>query len=222
MSCAFFSCAVVVRLKFHVSHDRLMDERIFLAQGILIVSAISVLLLISFYKNYSKRERLNKLKTSSEVVKANYPVNVEVKDQSLYKISDLHLLKKVSDEQLALLYEEKIYNIEDLRERIISRQDAVAYSKKLGIYKSLVEDWVRLGEFSILQGITQEYIDLFEMNGIKTITDLVDQDPEILYNKLKHKTDSTNSVPTLGMINHWIRVSKSAQEKDNLQIIIIK
>ena len=199
-----------------------MDERIFLAQGILIVSAISVLLLISFYKNYSKRELLNKLKTSSEVVKANYPVNVEVKDQSLYKISDLNLLKKVSEEQLALLYEEKIYNIEDLRERIISRQDAVAYSKKLGIYKSLVEDWVRLGEFSILQGITQEYIDLFEMNGIKTITDLVDQDPEILYNKLKHKTDSTNSVPTLGMINHWIRVSKSAQEKDNLQIIIIK
>ncbi len=117
------------------------------------------------------------------------------------------LSRRRSSENIQLLINEEIYSIKQLRNRIRTQQDAISYSKKLGIYKNLVEDWVRLGEFSKLHGITQEYIDLLKLNGINTIMDLQNQDPNVLYYQCV-RTHNRNA-PTLGMIKHWIRASKN-------------
>ena len=190
-----------------------MDQNTILVIGTFSISITSILLIINLGTKQAKKKR-------SENIKTNQPVIVDVKEQNIFVISDLHLLKKISDENIELLNKEKIYRIEGLRKKIITKQDTDLYSKKLGIYKSLVEDWVRLGEFSILHGITQEYIDLLERNGIKSTLDLFDQDPEILYNQLI-QSNSINQLPTLGMIKHWIRVSKGAKERENQQILIM-
>lgn len=190
----------------------IMNQNTILIIGTFSISITSAILLL--YVGARVRER-------SEIVKANHPVNIEVKDQNLIQISDLHLLKKVSDEHIELLYEEQIYSIEGLREKLISKQDTDSFSKKLGLYQSLVYDWVRLGEFSILDGITQEYIDLLEIIGIETIMDLVDQDPEIVYYQLRQVTDSI-TLPTLGMIIRWVRVSNGTRERENQRLLIIE
>ena len=158
-----------------------MDQNTILIIGTFSISISSTLLIIYLGTKQAKKKK-------SGIVKTNQPVIVDEKEQTIFEISDLHLLKKISEENIESLNEEKIYRIEELRKKIITKQDTDLYSKKLGIYKSLVEDWVRLGEFSTLHGITQEYIDLLEMNGIKSTLGLYDKDPEILYKQLDRKS----------------------------------
>lgn len=191
-----------------------MDQNTILIIGTFSISISSTLLIIYLGTKQAKKKK-------SGIVKTNQPVIVDEKEQTIFEISDLHLLKKISEENIESLNEEKIYRIEELRKKIITKQDTDLYSKKLGIYKSLVEDWVRLGEFSTLHGITQEYIDLLEMNGIKSTLDLYDKDPEILYKQLM-QSDSINQSPTLGMLKHWIRTSKDAKERESRQILIVR
>ena len=191
-----------------------MDQNTILIIGTFSISISSTLLIIYLGTKQAKKKK-------SGIVKTNQPVNVDEKEQTIFEISDLHLLKKISEENIESLNEEKIYRIEELRKKIITKQDTDLYSKKLGIYKSLVEDWVRLGEYSTLHGITQEYIDLLEMNGIKSTLDLYDKDPEILYKQLM-QSDSINQSPTLGMLKHWIRTSKDEKERENRQILIVR
>ena len=191
-----------------------MDQNTILIIGTFSISISSALLIIYLGTKQAKKKK-------SGIVKTNQPVIVDEKEQTIFEISDLHLLKKISEENIESLNEEKIYRIEELRKKIITKQDTDLYSKKLGIYKSLVEDWVRLGEFSTLHGITQEYIDLLEMNGIKSTLDLYDKDPEILYKQLM-QSDSINQSPTLGMLKHWIRTSKDEKERENRKILIVR
>jgi len=191
-----------------------MDQNTILIIGKFSISITITLLIIYLGTKQAKKKR-------SGIVKTNQPVIVDEKEQTIFEISDLHLLKKISDENIESLNEEKIYRIEELRKKIITKKDTDLYSKKLGIYKSLVEDWVRLGEFSTLHGVTQEYIDLLEMNGIKSTLDLFDKDPEVFYKQLM-QSDSINQSPTLGMLKHWIRTSKDAKERENRQIFIVR
>lgn len=191
-----------------------MDQNTILIIGTFSISISSTLLIIYLGTKQAKKKK-------SGIVKTNQPVIIDEKEQTIFEISDLHLLKKISEENIESLNEEKIYRIEELRKKIITKQDTDLYSKKLGIYKSLVEDWVRLGEYSTLHGITQEYIDLLEMNGIKSTLDLYDKDPEILYKQLM-QSDSINQSPTLGMLKHWIRTSKDEKERENRQILIVR
>jgi len=191
-----------------------MDQNTILIIGTFSISISSTLLIIYLGTKQAKKKKLG-------IVKTNQPVIIDEKEQTIFEISDLHLLKKISEENIESLNEEKIYRIEELRKKIITKQDTDLYSKKLGIYKSLVEDWVRLGEYSTLHGITQEYIDLLEMNGIKSTLDLYDKDPEILYKQLM-QSDSINQSPTLGMLKHWIRTSKDEKERENRQILIVR
>lgn len=118
---------------------------------------------------------------------------------------DLFLLEKISQTHIKALNDEKIYRIEQLQEKIKNLEDTVTYSNKLNVYNSLVDNWVRLGGFSGLFGITQDYIDILEMVGIKTIEDLKNHDPEVIYKKLQKLNDIEKPIPTLGMLKHWHR-----------------
>jgi hypothetical protein len=120
--------------------------------------------------------------------------------------NDLYLLDKISDTHIKILNNEKIFRIEQLKEKIQTQQDTLDYSHKLNVYKTLVENWVRLGEFSKLSGITQDYIDILNMVGIKSVLDLKNQDPEALFDNLK-RINTQKPLPTLGMLRHWYRKS---------------
>ncbi len=160
------------------------------------------------------------IKKQKNINKVNHPVKIEVNDETSIQLCDLNLLKNVSEQHIELLHKEQIYNIEQLRMKISTNQDSTILSGKLRIYNSLIEDWIRLGEFSRLHGITQDYIDLLEKDGIKTIKDLHNRDPDILYKELREMTDISKPVPTVGMLSHWIRASKINEEIKH--IILIK
>ena len=193
-----------------------MDQNLIIAQGVFTIFVLLVLLLISYGKKQSKRIRINAL-NQKNLDKTRERDAIE---ESFIQLCDLYLLKNVSDGHIELLEEEQIYTIEQLRTKITSEQDAAIFSEKLGIYRSLVDDWVRLGEFSRLYGITQDYIDLLEKIGVKTLMDLQNQDPVILYDKFRSNADSSDQLPTLGMIKRWIRVSRVHEEIR--QVIIVK
>ena len=183
-----------------------MDQTIIFI-GVSAVCTVSMLFMVYFGKRqtYREEEVLNSVQANEKqkqcLEKFDEPVN------KTRKVDDLHLLKNVSSEHIQLLVQDEIFTIKQLRDKIRTKQDARSYSKKLGIYKNLVEDWVRLGGFSKLHGITQEYIDLLKLNGINTIMDLQNQDPNVLYYQCV-RTHNRNA-PTLGMIKHWIRASKN-------------
>ncbi len=168
------------------------------------------------YQKQPKKKSINALNQK----KLDKTRERDIIEETFIQHGDLYLLKNVSDEHIELLEEDQIYSIEQLRKKITTQQDANTFSEKLGIYKSLVDDWVRLGEFSRLHGITQVYIDLLEKNGVKTVRDLQNQDPIILYDKFRNMTDNTDPLPTMGMIKRWIRVSKVHEEIR--QIIIVE
>jgi hypothetical protein len=119
---------------------------------------------------------------------------------------NLHLLDRISDAHIRILNNEKIFRIEQLQGKIKTEQDTLDYSYKLNVYKNLVENWVKLGEFSILSGITQDYIEILNMVGIKTVPDLSNQDPEALFDKI-NGIKTQKPLPTLGMLRHWHRKS---------------
>lgn len=192
-----------------------MDQNLVIAL-VLSISTLLAFFLISYTNKQPKKKSINALNQK----KLDKTRERDIIEETFIQHGDLYLLKNVSDEHIELLEEDQIYSIEQLRKKITTQQDANTFSEKLGIYKSLVDDWVRLGEFSRLHGITQDYIDLLEKNGVKTVRDLQNQDPIILYDKFRNMTDNTDPLPTMGMIKRWIRVSKVHEEIR--QIIIVE
>jgi hypothetical protein len=136
-----------------------------------------------------------------------------MKKPSQNKKEDLFLLDKISEMQIKILNDEKIFRIEQFQKRIQTQEDAFTYSNKLNVYKDLVDNWVRLGDFSRLKGITQVYIDILEMVGIESIEDLKNNDPELIYGKLENLSHIKNPIPTLGMLKYWHRNSIVIMQK---------
>ena len=121
---------------------------------------------------------------------------------------DLPYLKNISIDELNLLLQEKISNIEDLKNKINTDKDVLELSEKLGIRRKLVEEWITLGEFSNLHGMTSEYIMLLKNAGITNVKDLSNRDPGHLWRKLAESNPDAKSLPSLGMIRYWVRNSE--------------
>lgn len=197
---------------------------------------IGVGLLVAFFLYYSKRNIIQNEKqpkqqsldkyfdTNKNIIKTTN--NNSISETSFHNIeqTDLKYLKNVSQDQMHKIITEEIYSIKNLREKIRSKKEIEDFSERIGAYKKLVNEWINLGEFSKLTGITQEYIDIFATVNIKSLEDLSKQTPEKLYELLKHeKTIDPNSIPTIGMLSHWIRITKKIDQdkhKINLQSII--
>ena len=127
--------------------------------------------------------------------------------KSINKITtDLHYLKNISREELILLSQEKISKIEDLKNKLNTDGDIHEFSEKLGIRRKLVEEWVTLGDFSSLHGMTKDYIQLLKKVGIMSVKDLRNQKPESLWEMLSENPDIT-VLPSLEMIRYWVRKS---------------
>ncbi|MFC1803601.1 DUF4332 domain-containing protein [Thermoproteota archaeon] len=177
-----------------------MDQNAVIIIGIFIGSTIFVSLSIFFSTRAAEKE-LSKNKQRIESIPEKSPIETH---------SDLELLKNISDQHIELLRAENISSIKQLREKIITKQDTNTYSVKLGVYRKYVEEWVRLGEFSRLNGITQDHINLFERVGVKSVRDLSQQTPEVLHRLLIESSDGNwNVLPTLGILSRWIRISRT-------------
>jgi hypothetical protein len=131
--------------------------------------------------------------------------------------TDLKYLKNVSQDQMNKIISEKIYSIKDLREKIKTKKEIDEFSEKIGVYRRIINEWIILGEFSKLTGINQEYINLFSEVNINTLNDLSEYEPEDLYELLKK--ENINNIPTIGMLSHWIRISKKVSE-DRINLLI--
>ena len=187
---------------------------------------VGVTLLVAFFLYYSKRNNIqNKKQPNQQSLDKYFITNNNItkttnsnfiSDTSVYNIAqtDLKYLKKVTQDQMQRIISEEIYSIQDLRKKIKSKKEIEDFSERIGAYKRLVNDWINLGEFSKLTGITQEYIDLFTSVNIKSLEDLSNKNPERLYELLKNeKTNDPNRIPTIGMISHWIRIAKKIDQK---------
>ena len=70
-----------------------MDQNTILIIGTFSISISSTLLIIYLGTKQAKKKK-------SGIVKTNQPVIVEEKEQTIFEISDLHLLKKISEENI--------------------------------------------------------------------------------------------------------------------------
>jgi hypothetical protein len=177
-----------------------MDQNTVIVIGITVATTIFVSLFLFFGTRAANRE-LALYKQQNDTLSKKSPTEIQ---------SDLELLKNISEQQIELLRAEDINSIKQLREKIVTQQDTNVYSVKLGVYRKYVEEWVRLGEFSQLHGITQNHIDLLERVGIKSVRDLSQQTPEILYRLLIESSNGDwNVIPSLGILSRWIRISRT-------------
>ena len=175
------------------------------------VSSLCIFSIIYYIHSGNKQSntRRQKALTTAQITKVQSQKSVE--SVELKQVNDLQFLKNVSADQIKLLFENDIHSITQLKNKVRTHEDTVSYSKKLGVYRTLVEEWIRLGEFSKLYGIKHEYIELLKRNEVYTVMDLQNYDPEDLYTKLRNSTENKDIIPTLGMIKYWIRVSKNIQ-----------
>jgi hypothetical protein len=131
--------------------------------------------------------------------------------------TDLHYLKDISNEKIMVLKVDRINSILDLRKKIISQNDIEIYSEKLKIRKKLVEDWVNLGEFSSLYGITSSYIHQLNKIGINSVAELSLQNAMSVLNALQKIQDEQSTLLSIGLIKYWIRNAKKVEEARIIQ-----
>jgi hypothetical protein len=144
---------------------------------------------------------------------------VEVNSPEVKGDSDLVYLKDISEREINILLLEEIKDIMDLKQKITNENDIIEFSEKLSIRKKIVEEWIRLGEFSRLHGITQNYITILEKIGINSVLELSKQDPNILREKMYQVEKNIENLPSIGMIRYWVRNSEKIKENISMQVV---
>jgi hypothetical protein len=167
------------------------------------------------YKENQKKQKLMDniiIKENIEENKSTSRLNDKIKsDERVHTNQNLYILKEANSDYINRLNSINIFSIKELRNKANTGENIEILSDKTGIRKRLLDEWVRLGEFSRIQGIRQEHINLFEKVGIKTVHELKEMNAEELYlliNNLKKKGIIDSDIPTIGMISRWIRLSR--------------
>jgi len=165
-------------------------------------------------KDNQKKLKLMNDKENISTIK--HMESIKKNEEILYSNQNLFSLKEVNSNYINSLNSIDIYSIKELRYKAHTKEEIEVISKKTGIRKKLLDEWVRLGEFSRIQGIRQEHINLFEKVDINTVHELKKMDPEELYMQLLHLKKQgmiDSDIPTIGMISRWIRVSQKTPDR---------
>ncbi|TFH18059.1 DUF4332 domain-containing protein [Candidatus Bathyarchaeota archaeon] len=170
--------------------------------GVFVISTLVVLMLLYFETKSAQKER------EQDEIKIRQTRIDETQYNNIEQESDLEYLKNISSKEIKILQLEEIRNIMEFKARINTEDDIMDYSIKLGIHKRLVEDWVRLGEFSRLRGMTQDYLNLLEKAGITSLSDLSDQEAFDLLDRIKQVSEFEVNLLSIGMLSYWIRNAK--------------
>jgi hypothetical protein len=174
---------------------------------------------IYFRENQKKQRSISSVGVKEEIVVS---ISTDEKKTNTSKVElvrenhNLYLLKGVNSNYIDMLNSINIFSINQLRDKLKTVDEIEEISKRTGIREKLIDEWVRLGEFSRIQGIRQEHINLFEKIGVKTIHELKKCDPEELYLKLfdlKKRGIINSEIPTFGMISRWVRLSKESPDR---------
>lgn len=208
-----------------------MDSYSFYIYSLTILGGVIFLLLIIFmindflmiYKENQTKQKNLGFKSIQENIEENKSANrlddIIKNEERAQTNQNLYILKEVNSDYINRLNSINIFSIKELRNKANTGENIELLSDKTGIRKRLLDEWVRLGEFSRIQGIRQEHIKLFEKVGIKTVHELKDMDAEELYtrlNDLKKKGIIDSDTPTIGMITRWIRLSRDIPIRTNI------
>ncbi len=167
--------------------------------GVFVLSTLVVLMLLYFETKSAQKER------EKDEIKIQQTRIDEKQYKNIEQESDLDYLKNISSKEIKILQLEEIKTIMEFKARINTEDDIMDYSTKLGIHKRLVEDWVRLGAFSRLRGMNQDYLNLLEKAGITTLSDLSGQEAFDLLDRIKQVSEFEVNLPSTGMLSYWIR-----------------
>ena len=81
-------------------------------------------------------------------------------------------------------------------------------SKKSGITKTLILEWVNLADLFRIKGVGEEYSDLLEEAGVDTVVELSQRNPANLYEKVvevNKKKKLVRKLPTQDQISDWVK-----------------
>lgn len=125
---------------------------------------------------------------------------------------DISDIKGVSPINVKKLNSINIFTVSQLLKAGETFEGVLRINKRTGIYSKKIDEWVRLGDFSRIQGITQNHIDLLGAAKVSRVRDLSHQIPQELHIKLMELNKGNlycENTPTLGMVTRWIRIASS-------------
>ena len=124
---------------------------------------------------------------------------------------DISSIKGVSPINVKKLNSINIFTVSQLLEAGETFEGVLTINKRTGIYSKKIDEWVRLGDFSRIQGITQNHIELLGAANVFRVKDLAQKIPQELHLKLVELNNDSKfclDTPTLGMVTRWIRIAK--------------
>ena len=109
------------------------------------------------------------------------------------------------------LKEAGIATTEALLKAGATSKDREEISKKTGITKTLILEWVNLSDLFRIKGVAEEYSDLLEEAGVDTVIELAKRVPENLHSKILEVNQAKKLVrrpPSLNEVKDWVNQAK--------------
>ncbi|MHA2393523.1 MAG: DUF4332 domain-containing protein [Promethearchaeota archaeon] len=125
---------------------------------------------------------------------------------------DISSIKGVSPINVKKLNSINIFTVSQLLEAGETFEGVLTINKRTGIYSKKIDEWVKLGDFSRIQGITQNHIELLGAANVSRVKDLAQKIPQELHLKLVELNKDSKfclGTPTLGMVTRWIRIANT-------------
>lgn len=109
-----------------------------------------------------------------------------------------------------------IRSVEALLEAGATPRGRAQLEEKSGIGHALILEWVNLSDLMRIRGVGEEYSDLLEEARVDTVKELRNRVPENLHQALVKANEAKKLVrrlPTLGMVQDWVRQAKALPPK---------
>jgi predicted flap endonuclease-1-like 5' DNA nuclease len=117
----------------------------------------------------------------------------------------------IGENNFRLLKQEGIHSVQALLNRGASIQGRHDLVKNTGISESQLMRWLNNADLFRIRGIGEEYVELLELAGIETVSELTQRHPVDLHRSLIGANDKKRLVkqlPSLNQIKNWIEQAK--------------
>ena len=120
----------------------------------------------------------------------------------------LETIKSLSEEHNKLLRDEcDINSASALLKAGATPTKRQMIAETIGVEPSLVLEWIHQADLAQIKGIGRTYLGLLSAIDVRTLDDLKQQNPEILYQILEETNgneDLVHRLPTLEMLDDWV------------------
>ena len=120
----------------------------------------------------------------------------------------LETIKSLSEEHNKLLRDEcDINSASALLKAGATPTKRQMIAETIGVEPSLVLEWIHQADLAQIKGIGRTYLGLLSAIDVRTLDDLKQQNPEILYQILEETNgneDLVHRLPTLEMLGDWV------------------